>query len=222
MHNRHALEPQRDQMSVAIAKAIDTEHLRLLAIFHYVLGGFTIATSSLFLIHFFMGMTMVLAGFGDAETGTRTVGVIFATIAATAILGGWTIGGLNIYAGRCLRKCKNRTFALVMSGLNCLQIPWGLILGILTIRVLLRDNVRESFEASKELPVSKATAPPAISNQTALVAEAFAEEEAMWRRLEENHRAGNTGNQVAESAEIEKPDSPQPESQPEEPRQHES
>jgi uncharacterized membrane protein HdeD (DUF308 family) len=56
-------------------------------------------------------------------------------------------GILNLISGLCLRSRKGRTFSLVVAGINCLHIPLGTVLGVFTIIVLIRDSVRELYEA---------------------------------------------------------------------------
>jgi hypothetical protein len=52
---------------------------------------------------------------------------------------------LNLLSGLFLRQRKHRTFSLVVGGLNCLQIPFGTVLGIFTIIVLSRNSVRQKY-----------------------------------------------------------------------------
>ncbi len=191
MQNR-SLERQREYTSVAVEQAIDKEHIRLLAIFHYVLGGFTLATASFFLIYLFMGVTMMLASAATteaAEAGAQVAGGVFAAVSGALVFGGWLYGGLTIYAGRCLQTYRHRTFTIVMSAINCLQMPWGLILGLLTIKVLLRNNVREGFERRALGGAGIISAPSAGIPSAILAADAFAAEEDMWREMEEKSRA---------------------------------
>jgi hypothetical protein len=181
MHNNLARQSSHLEIQTAVREAIDKEHLRLLAIFHYVLGGLTALVSSFFLIHLFMGIMMLITGTAASETGAQAGGAIFTAVGAALVGSGWLFGGLTIYTGRCLQTYKHRTFAIVMSVLNCiLNLPWGLIMGICTIRVLMRTEVRNKF-LPPDLPkveVAK-NVPSAL-----LVSNAFDEEEEMWRQLE--------------------------------------
>jgi hypothetical protein len=36
---------------------------------------------------------------------------------------------------------------MVVAGINCLHIPLGIVLGVFTIIILVRDSVRELYEA---------------------------------------------------------------------------
>ena len=117
---------------------IDDEHLRLLAIGHYVMGSLYILFSSMFIFHFAFMLVAALNPEG--------LFVLMATFVGFFILLGWTCGGLTIYAGRCIRRRSKRLFAVVMACLNLIGIPFGTLLGISTLLVLTRSSVKKSFE----------------------------------------------------------------------------
>lgn len=192
MQNR-SVHPYRDpRTAIIVEQAIDVEHVRLLAVFHYVVGGFTIAMSCMFLLHFVFGLIMMASGMaiegeGSARLAGASLGGLVAMIGLTCAVVGWIYGGLTVYTGRCLQKYKHRTFTLVMSVLNCLQVPWGLVLGLLTIKVLLKDHVRECFERGpSKIPVDSLETIPG-----GLAADAFSVEESMWKEMEEKARASS-------------------------------
>jgi len=70
---------------------------------------------------------------------------IVAGVIGVVILCGWTLGGLTFYAGRCIAKRRNRTFVLVMAGVNCIWIPYGLLLGIATFLTLESADTRLEY-----------------------------------------------------------------------------
>jgi hypothetical protein len=61
------------------------------------------------------------------------------------ILGGWTLAILMIVAGRKLARRASRLFCLVVAGIECIFMPFGTILGIFTIIVLMKEPVKELF-----------------------------------------------------------------------------
>jgi hypothetical protein len=136
-----ALEYQRRQ---------DEEHLRLLAILHYVLGALTAVGSCFFLLYVGMGM-MMLNQPGTFSNGhpndapPAAIGWMFTLIGVFATLLGWLCGGLTIYAGKCLSERRASTFIQVMACLNCLHMPLGTALGVFTLIVVNRPTVRELF-----------------------------------------------------------------------------
>jgi hypothetical protein len=66
------------------------------------------------------------------------------------IIGAWfTVSGiLNLISGFCLRARKHRTFSIVVAAVDCLHIPFGTVLGVFTLAVLVRDSVRELYAAN--------------------------------------------------------------------------
>lgn len=69
-------------------KRQDDEHLRLLAIFHYVVAGMQALFASFPIIHFFIGAAMVFGSFGSkgGEAPPAAVGWFFMLFA-----GGWML-----------------------------------------------------------------------------------------------------------------------------------
>ena len=133
---------------------IDTEQLRLLSIFHYVLGGMHVFFSCFLIIHFVLGLVMATAPhvLGERGGGPPTwFGLLMSLFAGCAMLAGWLVGGLTIYSGVCIKRRRYRTFSLVMAVLNCLSIPFGTALGIFTGIVLLRPSVMKLY-AEQALP----------------------------------------------------------------------
>lgn len=128
----------------------DQEHLRLLAIFHYVVGGLCIVFSSFFLLHVGMAIAMylnpaMLPAPPHGAPPPREVWLLLAAVASGAIALGWSVGILTIISGRMLAKRRHRIFSLVMASILCAWIPVGTALGVCTILVLSRRSVRELY-----------------------------------------------------------------------------
>ena len=137
----------------------DEEHLNLLSIFHYVVGGITAFFSCFPLIHLAMGIAILSGAFDGPpfqQQGAQPVnaappkffGVIIIAVATVIILSGWTLAILVIVAGRKLSQRVSRTFCLVVAGLECVLVPFGTVLGVFTIVVLSRDSVRSLFSSN--------------------------------------------------------------------------
>ncbi|MEX0675699.1 MAG: hypothetical protein WD063_01405 [Pirellulales bacterium] len=129
---------------------VDAEHLKLLAIFHYVVGGMVVLFASIFIIHVAFGIAIAIDPQILRDPQGRAVfppfvAVFMAIFAGLFVLAGWTLGGITIYSGRCLQKRKRRLFSLVVAGIDCLFFPCGTILGAFTIIVLVRDSVRKLY-----------------------------------------------------------------------------
>ena len=56
-----------------------------------------------------------------------------------------TLGILNLVSGRMIDQRRNRTFTQVVAALNCLNIPFGIALGIFTFVAMADDEVREAY-----------------------------------------------------------------------------
>jgi hypothetical protein len=61
-----------------------------------------------------------------------------------------------VQAGRALMQRRRYTFCLVIGGLSCILMPFGTVLGVFTILVLVRPSVRELFGASLAEPARPA------------------------------------------------------------------
>ena len=72
---------------------------------------------------------------------------IFLTV--IGITSAYTLEEIATIAGRCLSRRRCYSFALVMACVECLFIPFGTILGVFTISVLLRESVKALFAATQ-------------------------------------------------------------------------
>lgn len=130
----------------------DLEHLRLLSIFHYVSGGLIALFSCIPIFHLSIGI-MVLSGkfptppprAGEPQFPIELFGLMFTIIPLIFIIGGWTLAILTIIAGRKLGKHQSYLFCFIIAGILCAFAPFGTILGVCTILVLLRDSVKPLF-----------------------------------------------------------------------------
>ncbi|MCE5268709.1 MAG: hypothetical protein LLG00_12575 [Planctomycetaceae bacterium] len=134
----------------------DAEHLRLLSIFHYIVAGLAALFACIPIVHLYIGLAMFLAP-GSLEHGhkagpeaLRLIGLLSAAIAGVLILLGWTFAVCVFVAGRNLARRRRYTFCLVMAGLLCMFMPFGTVLGVLTIIVLMRPSVKAMFEQAAE------------------------------------------------------------------------
>ena len=142
----------------------DTEHLDLLAVFHYVVAGLTALCSMIPLIHLAIGVGLATGRLDAEDPVARDVGVVFIFVASIIIVMGLIFSVLIVVAGRNLHRRKSYMFCLVMAGIMCLFMPFGTALGVLTIIVLMRDSVRRMFgvETAAAEPVPPAgPVPPA-------------------------------------------------------------
>jgi hypothetical protein len=149
------------------ARAVTHERLRLLSIAYYISGVLGAAFVSFLLIHLcvFTAISFmpesVFQSKGSQHSTTQSspqsvektpssgppviIFRIVAGVIGVVILCGWILGGLTFYAGRCIAKRRNRTFVLVMAGVNCIWIPYGLLLGIATFLALESADAKSEY-----------------------------------------------------------------------------
>ena len=97
----------------------DEQYLRLLSIFHYVVGGLAACFACIFFIHFGIGIAMLTGAIDEAPA---FVGLIFVVMSMVAIAMGWVFAGCLIVAGKNLvpRPATGKTalrmgFSVIMS-----------------------------------------------------------------------------------------------------------
>jgi hypothetical protein len=135
-------------MSEPTKPSQDEEHLRLLKIFHYVCAALAAAFSCIFIIHLVIGLIVLLAphAFGPAKGQPPAFfGLFFVMIGGGLMTAGWTFAALLAWAGRCLGRREHYTFCFVMACVACLFQPFGTVLGVFTIVVLVRPSVKALF-----------------------------------------------------------------------------
>jgi hypothetical protein len=128
----------------------DDEHLKLLSVFHYVVGALAGLFALFPVIHLVFGLLMIFAPhtFGaQGQPPPALMGWFFVIFAAVLIVLGWVFAGFVITAGRFLAKRKHHTFCLVVAGVECIFMPFGTVLGVFTIIVLMRESVKQQFTA---------------------------------------------------------------------------
>ncbi len=133
----------------------DREHLRLLAIFHYIVGGLAALFSFFPLLYTTVGAIFIFVPrHGTPKPGEELppefIGWIFAVIGSLLFLLGIAIAFCILIAGRSLAKHTRYWFAFVMACIECLFIPFGTILGVFTIIVLSRESVKTLFGIAGE------------------------------------------------------------------------
>ncbi|MEX0704534.1 MAG: hypothetical protein WD069_20705 [Planctomycetales bacterium] len=126
----------------------DLEHLNLLSIFHYVVGGLTALFGCFPIFHLGFGIAILSGAFPDrnGEAPPPEMGWMFVIVGGGLILSAWSIAVLTVLAGRRLAQHRWYMFCMVVAGIECLFMPWGTVLGVFTIIVLSRPSVKELFD----------------------------------------------------------------------------
>ena len=119
--------------------------------------------SSLPMLYVIFGVFMVMGGFaapnapGQSEPGMGqmvpffAIGGVFITIGGVLVLIGFTLAICIILAGRRMMRKRRYGFCLTMAAIECLFMPFGTILGILTIFLLANHDIKGSFMGNDEI-----------------------------------------------------------------------
>jgi len=129
----------------------DESHLNILSIFHYVVAAMAGLIACFPIIHLVIGISMLTGSFfprasdaGEAFPFTL-FGLFFTIIPAAIILFGWAFAICLAVAGHFLSKKQRYMFCLVMACVSCIFMPFGTVLGVFTILVLMRPPVKAMF-----------------------------------------------------------------------------
>lgn len=123
----------------------DEQNLDLLGTLHYVLGGILALFACIPFIHVALGLA-IMWGAIDGEAPPRVFGLIFFLVGLTVVLFGWALAIAVVIAGARLRQRRSWTYCMVVAAISTLFMPMGTALGIFTIIVLNKEEVRALFE----------------------------------------------------------------------------
>lgn len=127
----------------------EEQHLDLLAIFHFVVGGLTALFSCIFFLHVAIGIAMLNGVFDKVAPGSEAppafLAWFFIIFPSIFIVAGWILAGLMIAVGRKLKRRASHTFCMIVAGMECILMPFGTVLGIFTIVLLMKDPVKRLF-----------------------------------------------------------------------------
>lgn len=126
------------------------KHLTTLSILHYVYGALVCVVGLSLLVFVALGSFLSsdwLLEQAKGDVPPAWLGGFFQAL-------GWSLfafleikGVLNIISGALIARQRGRTFSLVVGGLDCLNIPFGLGLAIFTFITLSDDEVRRAYGA---------------------------------------------------------------------------
>ncbi|HTB13743.1 MAG TPA: hypothetical protein VK752_19345 [Bryobacteraceae bacterium] len=134
----------------------DQEHLRLLTIFYYAYAAIVALFACFPLIHLAIGFLLLThpSLFGEGKNAPPAfIGYLFTILGAAFILIGWAFAGCSFLVARFLGRRRHYLFCLIVSGANCLYVPFGTALGAFTLVVLLRPSVKAMFVEPPPLPL---------------------------------------------------------------------
>ena len=128
----------------------DSHHVRLLAMFHYIVGGLCALFSLFPLIHVVMGIAMIMPGSCLYDTSGNPpppfVGWLFIALGGLFIILGLAMSIAIAASGRCISHRKHYLYSFVVACIECTFVPFGTILGVFTIIVLSRPSVKQQYQ----------------------------------------------------------------------------
>ena len=131
----------------------EEQHLQLLTIFHYIVGGLTAFLACFPLIHLTIGLVMVFGGFSSNQAPPAFVGWLFIILGGGFFIAGQSLAICIIIAGRFLAQRKRYLFVFLIACCECLFLPFGTVLGIFTIVLLSRESVKAAFDSAAPEPI---------------------------------------------------------------------
>ncbi|WP_295570265.1 hypothetical protein [Stenotrophomonas maltophilia] len=142
-----------------VFSAQDADHLRMLSIAHYVVGGLIALFSLIFILHIVIGIAALTGSLPMESSGgpsspeeQRLMGWVFTVLGCVMVFGGVTLGAFVAYAGRCLARRRRHLLCLIVAGLACLFAPVGTVLGVFALIILLRPQVKAVFDTPTATP----------------------------------------------------------------------
>ena len=124
----------------------DEEHLRLLAIFHYIVGGLAALFSFFPLLYGAFGLLILHPPANQhGEPPPPFVGWLLIGFGCFFFLLGLVFATCIVLSGRFIAHRRHYWFTFVFACIQCLFFPFGVVLGVFTIIVLSRPSVKELF-----------------------------------------------------------------------------
>lgn len=145
-------EQKRSTLEVlAIAHYVYAALIALVALAMLVMATFGMMGFARQGMHMGSGMQMGPAGC----LPSAFIGLAFLVVIAMAVV--------NFLAGRWLKQQRQWMPIIVVSVLNALNVPLGTVLGVITIVVLVGDDVRAAFDRGAAAAAPPSAPPPTSS-----------------------------------------------------------
>lgn len=148
-------------------RILDEEHLKLLRIGYMVAGAADLFFALFPLIYVAIGIAIVAGGMSfpnrPGEPNPALFGVFFVVFGLLISFFFGARSVLQFTAARALGQRRSRLLCQIAAGASCLQMPWGVLLGVFTFLVLGRESVKQLFE-----PVPAQLMPPPAQRASSL------------------------------------------------------
>lgn len=131
------------------ANAPAADQLRLLAIFHTIFAGLAALGMGFLAAHYWFLSSIMDPEKWAEHPNPPPEGFLDIFVWMYAFMGVLLVLGLvlNLLVAASLRQRRRWMLCAVVSGLNCLQMPLGTILGVFTLVLINRSDVRATFRS---------------------------------------------------------------------------
>jgi uncharacterized membrane protein len=130
----------------------DHRQLNLLSIFHNLVAALWAVVALFPVAYLGTGLEIIEGRFRGVPELTDTFGWSVILWSTASVVLSVTMAVMTFIAGWRLAQRRARSFCLWVAAINCFFIPFGTVLGVLTLVVLSRPEVQEAFASRSPLP----------------------------------------------------------------------
>ncbi len=134
----------------------DIRYLNLLAVFQMIVAGIVGLLSCLPLINLFIGVPMLEAvpyalSQGEFFSQSILVPLMFILLPSGMSVIGWMLAVAIALNGYYLKNHKWLNYCMIVSGIETIFMPFGTVLGVFTIILLTKPNIKNLFDEENSL-----------------------------------------------------------------------
>ncbi|MBC7878293.1 MAG: hypothetical protein H7Y59_14075 [Anaerolineales bacterium] len=134
----------------------DIRYLNLLAVFHIIVAGIVGLLSCLPLINLFIGVPMLedvpyALSQGEFFSQSILAPLMFILLPSGMAVIGWMLAVAIALNGYYLKNRKWLKYCMVISGIETIFMPFGTTLGVFTIILLTKPNIKNLFDKENSL-----------------------------------------------------------------------
>ncbi|HEY7447508.1 MAG TPA: hypothetical protein VH702_05125 [Vicinamibacterales bacterium] len=126
-------------------------HVRVLAVLHIVLGAFGLVAAFILMI-IFGGAAGIAGASGDPDAELAMPIIGLTGLALVVVVGALSLPGIIVGFGLLKFRSWARIFAIVLSILDLIWIPFGTVVGAYGLWVLLSRDTERLFDRSLTTP----------------------------------------------------------------------
>jgi hypothetical protein len=134
----------------------DIRYLNLLAVFHMIVASIAGLLSCLPLIDLFIGVPMLkdvpyALSQNEFFSQTTLTPLIFILLPSGMTVIGWMFAIAIALNGYYLKNHKWLNYCMIVSGIETIFMPFGTVLGVFTIILLTKPNIKNLFDEENSL-----------------------------------------------------------------------